>query len=270
MRDGVSFLRGDSTAELDIYQSILRCRAGDDPASDPHLEAEVLRFSKLSPVMAAIFERSPLVLAREASPNMEMMRFLRLSKIVGRPALVSTMPQNRFTPATNPAKRRLAKLPVAFRNGSMRHVNVVSFDEMDGLPFAEMHCRDGTPFVDLHAELMQIAIAPHSRPVTLDMTSFWGDRGAREYYARFLSLFTCFGVLAESFSAFGYEKSFTDNIILPAIEHVTAHFGIAPRILRLLPPGGELDMVWETYPNSVMERVMLATRRPPQTKSLDQ
>ena len=61
------------------------------------------------------------------------------------------------------------------------------------------------------------------------------------YYPRFLALFTCFGVLAESPSAFGYERPFTEDVILPAIAQVTAHFGKTPRIVRLLPPGEELE-----------------------------
>jgi hypothetical protein len=141
---------------------------------------------------------------------------------------------------------------------------------MDGLRFTEMCCLDGTPFLDFHDELMQIAIDPLHRPATLDLTGFWGDGGARDYYPRFLALFTCFGVLAESAVGYGYERSFTDEVVLPAIEQVTARFGKAPRIVRLLPPGEELDAAWEYYPNTVMERALLATRRPAQNAASDQ
>ena len=242
----------------------MRCRATCDAPPDRHLESEVLRFSGFSPAMGAAFAGRPLVLSRAVvTPNREMTRFLRLARIVGRAPLVATIPQDRFTPAVNPAKRRLAKLPVATRYGGIRFANIVSFGEMDGRRFNDMRCIDGTPFLDLHDELMQNAIDPQFRPASLDLAGFWGDAGSREYYPRFLALFTCFGVLAEGFPSFGYERAFTDDVILPAFDQVIARFGKAPRIVRLLPPGEELEPSWEYYPGSVMERALLATRRPP-------
>ena len=259
----VHFPGGDSTTSPNIYECLLRCRAASEAAPDPRLEAEVLHFSGLSPAMAAAFAKRPLVLFRAvATPNREMTRFLQLARISGRPALVATIPQDRFTPTVNFTKRRLAKLPVATRAGRIRYVNVSWFETMDGLRFSGMNCRDGTRFLDFHDELMRIAIAPQLVPVTLDMSSFLGDGGAREYYARFLALFTCFGVLAESCADYGYERSFTEDVILPAIAEVTARFGKTPRILRLLPPGEELEAEWEHYPNSVLERALLAARLP--------
>lgn len=254
--------KGENTADPDIYECLLRCRASGDLAPDPQFEAEVLRYSGLSPSLVTAFAKRPLVLCRTlATPNREMMRFLRMARITGRPPLVATGPLDWFTPAINPTKRRLAKLPVATRNGGIRYATVVSFQDMDGLLFTAMRCRDGTPFLDLHDELMQIAIAPQDRPTGLDLTDFWGKNGAREYYPRFLALFTCFGVLAESLATYGYERAFTEDVILPAIAEVTARFGKAPRIARLLPPAAELDAAWESYPNTVVKRALLASRR---------
>ena len=264
----MSFLGRDSNDGPDIYECLMRCRTVCDAPPDRHMESEVLRFSGLSPELAEAFAMRPLVLFRAvATPNREMARFLRLARIVGRPPLVATIPQDRFTPTVNPAKRRLAKLPVETRNGGMAFANVVSFDGADGLPFTDIRCHDGTPFLDFHTELMRIAIDPQLRHATLDLTGFWGDSGSREYYPRFLALFICFGVLTESVADFGYERSFTDEVFLPAFEQVTARFGKAPRIVRLLPPGEELEPSWEYYPGSVMERALLATRRPPVTET---
>lgn len=257
------FPGGNTTADPDIYECLLRCRADREHATEPKLEAEVLRFSGLSPAMAEAFAKGPLVLSRAvATPNREMLRFLRLARIAGRPPLVATIPQDRFTPAQNPTKRRLAKLPVATRHDGIRYATIAPFQEMDGLSFNEMRCLDGTPFLELHGELMQSAIEPKCSPAVSDLTGFWGEGGAREYYPRFLALFTCFGVLADSPAVYGYERSFTEEVILPAIAEVTARFGKAPRIVRLLPPGEELDAAWEHYPNSVMQRALLAARKP--------
>ncbi len=264
MADMSSVLEESSAPKIDVYECLLRCRACLDPAPDMQLEAEVLRFSGLSPEMAVAFVKRPLVLFRAvATPNREMMRFLRLAGIAGRMPLLATIPQDRFSPTVNPAKRRLAKLPVAKQNGDMGYVNVVSFDDMDGRRFTDMRCLDGTPFLDMHNELMQIAIGPQHCPMTLDLTEFLGDQGSREYYPRFLSLFTCFAVLAECYPSFGIERSFTEEVFLPAFEQVTVRFGIAPRIARLLPPGDELAPSWEFYPDTLKERALRATRRPP-------
>lgn len=257
-------LEAAPAADTDIYECLLRSRSCHDPAPDPRLEAEVLRYSGLPAIIATAFERRPLVLFRGvATPNREMIRFLRLARIAHRPPLVVTVSQDRFTPAVNPTKRRLAKLPVATLHSGIRYVNVISFQEMDGFRFTEMCCLDGTPFLDFHIELMDGTINPQFRPETVDLTRFLGEPGSREYYPRFLALFTCFGVLAESLARYGYERSFTDEVILPAIEHVIVRFGKAPRIVRLLPVGEELDAAWEHYPNSVMERAMLAAQRTP-------
>lgn len=262
---------GNSGLDPDIYECLLHCRANGELATDPDLEAEVLRFSGLASAMTAAFAKRPLVLFRAvATPNREMTRFLRLARIAGRPPLVATIPQDQFTPTVNLTKRRLAKLPVTTRADHIRYVNVASFQKMDDFRFSGMNCRDGTRFLDFHEELMRIAIAPQLVPVTFDMTSFLGDRGAREYYPRFLALFTCFGVLAESAPAYGYERTFTEDVILPAIAEVTARFGKAPRIVRLLPPGEELDAAWEHYPNSVLQRALLASRKPATDTAADE
>jgi len=47
--------------------------------------------------------------------------------------------------------------------------------------------------------------------------------------------------------------------VLPAIEEVTARFGVPPRIVRLLPEGQELDPR-DFYPLSVLHRVLQAAR----------
>lgn len=264
MLDVSGVFEESSAPEVDIYECLLRCRASRDPAPDPQLEAEVLRFSGLSPEMAAAFAKRPLVLFRAvATPNREMMRFLRLAGIAGRMPLLATIPQDRFTPTVNPSKRHLAKLPIATQNGGIGYANIVSFQHSDRFRFSDMRCLDGTPFLDLHDELMQIVLSPQNRPVTLDLTGFLGARGSREYYPRFLSLFTCFAVLAECYPSFGIERSYTDEVILPAFEQVTARFGVAPRIARLLPPGDELAPSWEFYPDTVKERALRATCRPP-------
>lgn len=258
----MKFSAKESVADLEIYECLLRCRVSCDTVPDTKLEAEVLRFSGLSPEMATAFAGRPLVLFRTvATPNYEMIRFLRLARIAGRSPLVVMGPEDRFTPAVNPSKLRLAKLPVQTKADAFRHIRIVSFDEAEGIGFANMRCLDETPFLGFHEELLAVAIDPTLRPPVVDFADFWGRDRPRDFYPRFFALFICFGVLAENYPRYGYERSFTEDVVLPAFKQVTAHFGKAPRILRLLPPGEELDAKWEHYPNTVMERTLLAAGR---------
>lgn len=239
------------------------CQVALSVVPDPLLVREVLAYSRLPSPMLAYFARQPLVLSRQvASANNEMLRFLSLAAALGRPPLVTTAPKDGFFPTLNPSKRRLVKLTVEMRPKAIRYVTVAPVNEMTGKPFSAVRCIDGTPLIQLHEQLLAAVLSKGERPIVLDGTQFWAGERPMQHYPRFFALFTCLGVLAESFAFYGYEQPFTESVILPAIEQTVARFGVPPRIVRLLPEGEELDTVWEHYPRAVLLRALRASRRP--------
>lgn len=246
-----------------LYESLRACRASSDPPPNPRLEAAVLELSRATPAMAAALAARPLVVVRWApTPNRELLRFLRLARMLGRPPVVFLAAQDKFTPTCNPSKRSIAKMPIERSERTIRYVRVVDFDAETGRSFDEMRCLDGTPFVHFHRELLDIAVPADHRPQVVDLDGFWRGISSRERYVRLFALFTCFGVLAESFTTCEQERAFTNNVVLPAAEQTISRFGVRPRIIRLVPPGQELDPSWDYYPRSVLDRALQAARRP--------
>jgi len=165
---------------------------------DPALVAEVLRFARLPADMIPAFVGEPLVLSRYlATPNREMARFIMLAASIGRPAPVMTMPEDRFTPAVNPSKVRLAKLRAEAKSGALHRVTVIEFDEAVGKPFSALTCKDGTPLLQLHNELF--AALHGTSAQIIPATRFWDGEAPTGSYPRFLSLFTCLAIQAESY-----------------------------------------------------------------------
>lgn len=244
-----------------IYSEMERCRIAVDAPSDPLLEREVVQFSGVSEQLLSKFVQRPLVLFRQvATPSREMARFMDLSDQAGRAPLIMNMPFDRFTPAVNPWKRRLAKLSISTRH-QIRRVRIISFSDADNRLFTEMSCLDGTPFIQLHKELLAIALGSRAEQAVVDAGEFFGHQNSFERYQRFFALFTCFGVLAESYAFGSYEQRLLESAILPAIESTIRRFGRPPVILRLLPEGEETNSYWDEYPASVLPRALRAAGR---------
>jgi hypothetical protein len=75
------------------------------------------------------------------------------------------------------------------------------------------------------------------------------------YYHYFLSWFIAHGILFENFLTEGDEGRFTRDIVWPAFEKVTRHFGLKPLIVRLLPEESENDPYWCWYPGELEAEV---------------
>jgi len=75
---------------------------------------------------------------------------------------------------------------------------------------------------------------------------------AGEYYPFFLALFLRNGVLFENFSICGFEKKFTENILIPSFKKVHEMFGIKPLISRIVSKERTEDRMVGFYKSSLV------------------
>lgn len=244
-----------------LYTALELCVLRSADPSNHALETEVIRFARVSPDLLARLVARPLVLGRQvATPTNETAQFFALAARVHRPPLIMTMPEDRFTPAVNAWKRGLVKLTFETRHQT-RHVTVASFDQAEKKRLCDIRCRDGTPLLGLHEELLTAALGKRSVDIAFDGSRFFASKDRRQRYERFFALFTCFGVLAENYILAGHERAFLEEAVLPAFESTIWRFGRPPLITRLLPSEDELDPRWDRYPAQLLARALRAAGR---------
>ena len=230
------------------------------------LVREVVAFAEASPALLQRLSIQPIILFRHVtSPNFEFFRLLDLAMQLARPPLFLEIPRDWFTPAVNPSKRRLGKLPIYQGDDSkgvarVRHVAVVSFSE-PRQRFSELVCRDGTSFVGFHHELVAKLGSRDLTRCIFDASALAGKDGPTGFYERLFALLTCFGVVADNFPLTGPDQAFTTQIVMPAFEATVRRFGARPMIVRLLPEASETDEHWEWYPLETLPHAKRAAAR---------
>jgi len=231
------------------------------------LVREVIQFARPSPEILARLANQPLVLWRAvATPNHELSRYLALVRAAGSSPLILETRQDWFTPAINPSKRALVKLPVVVgqdRHGAprVRSVKVAPLFLPGKRRIADVTCFDGTSLIAFHHDLCRLVTVFEPLARVMDARLLDGGDRPKAAYERAFALFTCMGGLVESFVWEGPEKAFTEDVVLPAFEATIRRFGVKPRIVRLLPDGTEADPFWESYPAEVMPFAQHAARR---------
>lgn len=241
---------------MEIYTDVDDCNDRIEAQTCPALVNEVKAFSGLDSALSAALAERPAILFRHlATPSRETERFLEIAGHLERSALLMTYTDDWFTPAQNPYKRRLGKLRIESHAGSYTNVSVISFGESVNARLRDIRCVDGTPLVQFHSTLASEILPPF--PV-VDMNGFMSGE-PRAYYERIFALFTCMGVLVESYVRESYEGPFIDDIILPAFEATQERFGCRPIITRLLPIGSEIDPYWESLPQAALDPALVAS-----------
>lgn len=266
--DGATRAEAGASAELaNLYTPLASLSALHDEQSTRRLMREVLSFSKPQPRALPLLRSRPLLLFRAlATPNFETLRFLGLARRVGRPPLILELRDDWFTPTVNLSKRRLGKLRI-YRTadsagaGATRSVSVVSFNEHGRQRISDLRCGDGTPFIDMHHDMLSAVAGDELSGRVIDIKSLCHSDGPRSHYERVFALCTCFGVLAETFSLSGPEGAFTAEVVLPAFEATVARFGARPAVTELLPDGSATDPHWESYPASILPLAVQAAGR---------
>ena len=161
--------------------------------------------------------------------------------------------QDKFT-HLNEEKKGLGRLRV-YQNEKKYTVDIIHFTPNEGKQIKEVCLIDGESLVDFHKSLFSLTNVIVD---TFDNSSWYKQfASAKEYYYYLLLHFVCHGVLFESFVTDFRDKesSFTQQVVVPAIEKIQEKFGVTPMIVQMYPDEQTLeeDYFWWTYPEKVNE-----------------
>ena len=206
------------------------------------------------------------VLARQlATPNFEFHIFAARARSVGLKIVCPDYAADKFC-SGNPDKLALARQTFFLGEGESggyrtRSHWLIDVERFDGKPLRMIETLWGEGLVSFHHRLLQ----QHFPGVEVMDNSCWlarmGGQPAR-FWPRLLSLFICDGILFENFHTQGHESEFTRRIIRPAFAEVTAHYGLQPLIVPLLPIARERDPYWSWYPSLLEQEVLRGLQSP--------
>lgn len=134
------------------------------------------------------------------------------------------------------------------------HVNIINFNESNNKPMSSLLTNWGQPFVEFHHELFDHHF-PHMKDNVHDLSTWLHELGptARDYYKGFFTLFLKDAILFENFMVDAKERSFTEEIILPAFFEIYKETGLKPLIVALEPTEMESDQFWLSHPYAAKE-----------------
>jgi hypothetical protein len=186
-----------------------------------------------------------------ATLNFGYFRFAEKAKKVGLKPLCFEYTMDKFC-SKNPDKRFLGKVTFFHhkgRNNGNRTTSrtIIDFCTEDGKPLREVKTKWGDNFVAFHHNLL----ASNLPTLELsDATEWYGNKGGSpvSFYDHLIALFICHGIHFVNYLDEGNEGKFTRDIVRPAIQRVTKHFGLKPLIVRLLTNESETDPYWSWYP----------------------
>jgi len=205
-----------------------------------------------------VFQVSPkAVLARSiATPNMELLHFLNLTRDMDLDPLVIEYNEDMFT-AKNPEKYFLGKMffyEGEGKNGGrkLKARRIIDFNICQNKMLVEIKTLWNESLVDFHHRLISKQL-PGGRFKMVDMSRWVAANGKKAsiFYGNYLAFFIRNAILFENFLLKHDEMNFTKNIILPAIRKVESELGLRPLIVPLCPFANESDHYWMFYPPEV-------------------
>lgn len=211
-----------------------------------------------------------------ATPNFEMLRFLRLAGNAGLLPVIEEYHGDKFV-AHNPFKHALGRLSCLRRQAHhgqclVERINAVDWSQQ-GRVFRDVRTLDGRSLSEYHHSLLAVALHGKAQPIIYDCSALIaGSGGAPAAYYRAFIMRQCVtdGILFEDFLTDSLEMAFTRDIVLPAFEAVQAETGMKPLITRLCPAADADSPHWLWYPAELKAAMELhlderALAEPPRT-----
>lgn len=188
-----------------------------------------------------------------ATPNFEFRRFFDLSQMVSLEPVYAEFLGDKFC-TRNQDKLCLGRIVVS--NGkNEKKKNIINIQDNDNKKFSDIETLWGQKLVDFHHYIFSESFAGVQN---FDVSSFkTNGETSKDVYIKFLSLFLCNGILFENYISKdnGYEKKFTNAVVLPAINELFERFGVKPLIVPLLPIMDEDQVEWMWYPQDIEENM---------------
>jgi hypothetical protein len=208
----------------------------------------------------AIFQQEPkgVLIRFVATPNYEFCNFAKLSKVLNISPVVAEYRSDKFC-TVNPDKKYLGKISIYRGNNpftcperaEVKGYKIINFKEDEGKTIKSLNTVWGQSFVEFHHELTEKWL---NGLQTFDISAWFARHGGKpdSFYSHILALFVCHGVQFENYHNEGNEAQFTQDIVRPAVEVVTNHFGVKPLIVPVVPINSEREPAWSWY-SSAME-----------------
>lgn len=200
--------------------------------------------------------KSLVIFRHVATTNHEILRFLMATDALEeRNPVILEYTSDRFL-NRNEWKHSLGK--IRFDKGvnksgqrTFESKVIIDFNNSDNLPIRDVKTLWGQSLVDFHHELFQISHPKYLSKVH-DISDWISKHGpdAKSYYQKFFTLFLRDAVLFENFLLEKNEKSFTRNVILPAVLKLQKETGYKPIVVALEPTDVEGDDFWLSHPYS--------------------
>lgn len=200
----------------------------------------------------AFFSRSVM------SPNLELSYFLNLADDLRLEPMLLEYP-DKFV-AKNENKYFLCNMHFGTKATQNRHgIKIVDFGTSEGKRFNELKTLWGDDFITFHHKIL-FKEKPQVEGKILNIYE-WFNKSRKtggDYYAAYLSLFICNGVLFENFLGNDKEETkFVQEKILPSFKKIYEMFGVKPLIFPLLPIENEGQESWLTYPESLKQEIAI-------------
>ncbi len=229
-----------------------------------HKLRQEVEFFLNSDIPDVLRDEPKAVLARNIiSPNNLFFEFLRLAKKTGLDAWCLEFISDKFC-AENPDKYYLGKLCFDAGIGKgggekLSTLKVIDLNKSEGKKMHDVYTLWGENLVDFHHGITK-------KIVPLGGNFFnatdWIERNgcvARKFYARFLALFLCHGILFENYLM--DDHPLIDDLFMPSIKTLYDRFGIYPLIVPIVPIDQEENYKkWLRYSAEIKEHVFSERR----------
>lgn len=212
-----------------------------------------------------IFERGNFAfLSRDiATPNFEAIFFLeKVSSLKEFTPVFWEYLQDKFTPNINIVKYYLGILHFYFgkgRHGGIKAdcFKVIDYNLNDGKKICDIQTLWGADFVEFHHNLLHAYLESHSKSAILFDASPWYAKighGIKNYYKKALMIFLKTGILFENFNLEDkFERSFIENVFLPAFLDIYHETGCKPLIVNLDEIMSAYQETWHFYPSELLD-----------------
>jgi hypothetical protein len=190
-----------------------------------------------------------------ATPNLETLKFIEVAKPYALPIIIGEDHQGKFV-SINADKRSLGKMQIikgSNRRGDdiLENFTVIDFKKYDGEEFKNIKTVFDEDLAEFHHSLLHEVYPP--AVVTTVNESAWVDRNFRqdlmEHYRRLMALLIVHGIMFEVY--YPEEKSFFDEILIPAFTYIHKKFGVKPLICPILDDTEYDESKWITYPSVI-------------------
>jgi hypothetical protein len=230
---------------------------------DDHLKKKVQDYFGVN-IPIELSKKPHAILVRDiATPDIECMRFLELSKEISLSPIVFEGISDKFASLATD-KMGLAKLSFFDgydKNGGVRnhYRKIVDIPKFDGKPFKDVYTLWGENLVDFHHRILRKHILQEEIDLFDDLEWYkenvCGSMRAKEYYRILMAFFVVHGIQFENYITDDNEQEFFDEVVKPAFDFVTEKFGVKPLIVSLAPNDEARNPYWWCYRSEIEQDV---------------